>query len=214
MTDELKEARERALEAVRNDPEHDLSLGYRQAVWAALGPRNATGPVMHNAAHARRAKLAILTARKVLPMLKRARLGTKTPERLLQEAMKAIAGEVDADKLRDRAARYRTELDNKLPAMASIAPLYAGYAAIKAAFTALDDEEFDPDNLDYEQSDASRDAYHLDTAYLASLAYAGGASDETESDPEKRLEFWEWWLNEAVPAAQKADEEMSEEENQ
>jgi hypothetical protein len=198
---QIKKSVDKALEAVRSDPRHDLPLGYRQAIWAAMGERNTSGKVTDSQGHARRAKLAVLAARKTLPLLKRARMGIKTPQRLLDEAEKVIEGKSEGDKLKTDAAMYRVELDNRLGDAALQSPLYAGYSAVKAAFTAFEDEDFDADHIDYEETDASRDPFHLDSSYLSALAYANGASDEEDSDADKRLEFWEWWLTEAVENA-------------
>ncbi|OKH47040.1 hypothetical protein NIES2101_24295 [Calothrix sp. HK-06] len=48
-----------ALTAVYNHPQHDLNLGYRQAIWATYGSTN-------NSGHTKRTTLAILIARSVL----------------------------------------------------------------------------------------------------------------------------------------------------
>ena len=45
------------------------------------------------------------------------------------------------------------------------------------------------------------DPYDHDSASYAAIAYSGGVAWEKDSDPQKRLEFWTWWLNYAVPAA-------------
>jgi len=41
----------------------------------------------------------------------------------------------------------------------------------------------------------------MDSSFFAAAAYAGGAVWDSDSDSLKRREFWEWWLNEAVPMA-------------
>jgi hypothetical protein len=132
-------------------------------------------------------------------MLKRARVGGKTPDRLLDEAEKVLAGDSKGPELKTDAAMFRSHLDNLMAEGHDMPPLYAGYAVVKAVFTLFEDEEFDPEKIEYNEIDASRDAYHLDASYLAASAYARGSAGEPGADAAKRLEFWEWWLTEAVP---------------
>ncbi|WP_127082901.1 Imm5 family immunity protein [Dulcicalothrix desertica] len=51
-----------------------------------------------------------------------------------------------------------------------------------------------------------------DSSFFAACAYADGAVWKTvsgEQNPIKRLEFWNWWLTQAVPAAWSAVEDNS-----
>ncbi len=78
-----------------------------------------------------------------------------------------------------------------------------GCAAVASLDTAIFDENFDPDEIDFNLTD-NRDTEANDVAFFAACAYANGAVWETisgKSDSAKRLEFWSWWLNVAVPSA-------------
>lgn len=83
--------------------------------------------------------------------------------------------------------------------------LQRAYYVCEAAFSALQEiigrnflaeakglECFNDDNLI---------TAHRDSASSAVIAYAGGADTTMPGDPDKRQEFWEWWLNEAIPMA-------------
>lgn len=76
-----------------------------------------------------------------------------------------------------------------------------GFAAVCAVTTALNDEVFGVTELDDLRSDRELDPYEWDASFYASIAYAGGASWESQSSAQKRRAFWEWYLNEGVPIA-------------
>jgi|SRR5690348_13235900 len=201
-----------ALDAVRRDPAHALTLGHRQAIWSSLGPRldpvtpdtaaNATG-------YRRRLKLAILAARHVLPLwqpwppryaIEQYDQTMADPRELVQ-----LAENVLADPAEIGGARYRfsrswsaaTDLfDAEDPQTGS-----AALSAVKTLKTAIEDEEFDPATPDYALTDFDRDPWSQDASYFAAVASANGSLLDTQSDPARRLEFWEWWLTQAVPAA-------------
>ncbi|OYD96307.1 hypothetical protein CDG76_05705 [Nostoc sp. 'Peltigera membranacea cyanobiont' 210A] len=63
--------------------------------------------------------------------------------------------------------------------------------------------------IDFNLTD-NRDTEGNDAAFFAACAYANGAVWETisgKSDSARRLEFWLWWLNVAIPSAWEAIEE-------
>jgi hypothetical protein len=75
-----------------------------------------------------------------------------------------------------------------------------GFAAIKTVYVATSDEkwlEIDDEWEEIEENDFSDydfDPYRWTVSYHASLAYG-------EEKTERTKEFWEWYLNEAVPQA-------------
>jgi hypothetical protein len=81
-------------------------------------------------------------------------------------------------------------------------PVYLiGYAANRVLYQAFCDSGFDPEKAGEVLSDEDLSPYYMDASYLSSVAAAGGFPSQKEADPAKRLEFWEWWLSEAVPQA-------------
>jgi hypothetical protein len=55
------------------------------------------------------------------------------------------------------------------------------------------------EQLEINVKDSDVDYYDYDAAYCAAIAHAGSEWDLKNSDREKRLIFWKWWLEEAVP---------------
>lgn len=188
-----------AITAVYSHPQHDLNLGYRQAIWAAYGSAN-------NYGHKKRAILAILTAKSVLPIWNNVWHDDSTPHQILNTAEQVLNGTLNNQIARNYRDEVWTIFENKaseqeFQSLEYQKPINAGLAAIAALNTALYDEEFDPDNIDYNLTDADMDAYETDSSFWAAAAYANGPIWEPMSNANKRLEFWDWWLTTAVPKA-------------
>ncbi|NJK69605.1 MAG: hypothetical protein HC941_26545 [Microcoleus sp. SU_5_3] len=87
-----------------------------------------------------------------------------------------------------------------------------GCAAAQALNTAIEDEIFDPDGIDYNLTD-NQDTEGNDASFFAACACANGPIWQIKSgksDSSKRQEFWEWWLMQAVTAAWEAVKEQKE----
>ncbi|MUG99362.1 hypothetical protein F7734_46585 [Scytonema sp. UIC 10036] len=189
---ELQNLIQEALELVYRHPQHDLNLGYRHAIWAAFGDNG----------HLRRTALALSTVRHVLPIWNRRFKNDDRPQQILTLAEKVISGDVSkafAAKESQHLWRQMQQLGYDDSSMA----FTVGCAAVASLDTAIFDENFDPDEIDFNLTD-NRDTEANDAAFFAACAYANGAVWETisgKSDSAKRLEFWSWWLNVAVPSA-------------
>jgi len=57
------------------------------------------------------------------------------------------------------------------------------------------------DPLDYTVTDAVVDPHKSDASAYAAIAYAGGPVGWPDADADRRLDFWRWWLDDAVPYA-------------
>jgi hypothetical protein len=66
---------------------------------------------------------------------------------------------------------------------------------------ALWDERFDPGVTSFAVTDLDVNPTDLDASYFTAYIHCGGGTWDEQSDPEKRREFWEWWLTHAVPTA-------------
>lgn len=190
---------EQALNAVRNHPQHDLNLGYRQVIWKELGSQDEFG-------HLRRANLAILASRYVLPIWNSV-CQDDTPARVLTVAEQVLNGTLDIQLARTYKNEVWTRLENKAstPEHQSLEQqklINVELSALAALNSALYDEEFDLNNLNYDLTDADVDAYESDSSFWAVSAYANGPIWEPTSSASERLEFWEWWLTTAVSEAQ------------
>lgn len=190
----LDEIIEKALTSVRSHPRHDLELGYRQAIWAALESSPGNGDVGRK----RRLLLAILSAKHVLPLWEKLRPDDNLPHRCLAKAEQSLFDRIEA--LEDdymAAIQIIDDLEYE-PVIA------AGHCAVETLSTTLWDERFDPTNIDYSLTNEDLDPDYDDPALIASYAYANGSIWEESSNDHKRLEFWEWWLTEAVLKAWQA----------
>lgn len=78
-------------------------------------------------------------------------------------------------------------------------PAYAGFSCVSALSTALYDEQFDFDA----KSELDIEPDQWDSAFYSSLVIAGGAIWEngTALNNIARREFWEWYLDVAIPNA-------------
>jgi hypothetical protein len=78
-------------------------------------------------------------------------------------------------------------------------PAYAGFSCVSALSTALYDEQFDFDA----KSELEIEPGQWDSAFHSSLAIAGGAVWERDVvlNNIARREFWEWYLDVAIPNA-------------
>ncbi|MBR8827770.1 MAG: hypothetical protein DSM107014_07665 [Gomphosphaeria aponina SAG 52.96 = DSM 107014] len=196
---------ETAKAAMYNHPHHDLNLGYRQDIWAALGLNMDGAEVSYTVPRKRRAMLAILAATRVIPVWEGIWSIDYTPHCILGAARLVLNGTLEVNKARS----YRDDNWGKLESLATF-PQYqssayqkaisAGLSAISALGAALDDEQFDKDQINYDLTDADVDAYYNDSSFWAANAIAG-AIWEPNSDAIKRRSFWEWWLSKAVTNA-------------
>ena len=199
----LQQKIEKARADLQEDSQFDLNLGYRQAIWAAFDFNGEITSI--KLGHKRRTMLAIITATRVLDVWENIWWQDDTPHCLLGAARLTIAQKLE----HTQARAYRNEIWTKLENMAS-EPNHQGFdrqkaiavglSAISALSTALDDEAFDRERIDEDLTDADIDAYENDSSFWAAIAYAGATWD-ADGDRNKRGEFWQWWLTEAVTNA-------------
>jgi hypothetical protein len=197
----LKQLIQEALESVHHHPQHDLNLGYRQAIWLALESEHDDIGIKNNLGYTRRALLAIFTVRHVLPIWCQAFPNDDTPQRILAMAEKVIHGKISkeiAELESDLVVKQIEQLGYNSDGM----EFTVGYSAVAALNTAVSDENFDPEHIDYSISD-NLDVEGNDASFFAAAAYSNGPIWKTQSnsDSAKRREFWEWWLMQAVPLA-------------
>jgi hypothetical protein len=194
LTDRVTAARR----AVAEDPAHDLGLGWRRAIWAALEP---TEGEISLVGKRRRARLALVSAQHVHDVWRRRRSDDDLPGTALALAAGLLDDPDAAGEHSDDVGRLWAQVD-AVPAEAGDRSwLLVGYAAVAALRTALFDEAFSASLIDLEASDLELDPYTADAAFWAAGAYASGPPMDPASDPDRRREFWEWWLTEAVPEA-------------
>ena len=190
----LREAIERAHAALERDPHGDLLRGYRETVWASLGGLDDSGRI-------RRARLAIASARRVLPALEGARPDDTTAHKILELAEAVLTGASNPEEARVQYDIAFVHMDNISNESDDKIPVSVGYAAVQALIAAIDDEVFDPFDIDLELTDDDTDPNDRDSGYLAAVVAAGGPAWDPASDDAARRLFWKWWLDEALQVA-------------
>jgi hypothetical protein len=189
---ELQNLIQEANASLYRHPQHDLNLGYRHAIWAIFGDNG----------HLIRTALALSTVRHVLPIWNQTFKNDDKPQQILTLAEKVVSGNVSkafAEKESQNFWREMQQLGYDDSGMA----FTVGCAAVASLDTAIFDENFDRHEIDFNLTD-NQDIEGNDAAFFAACAYANGTVWDTisgKSDSAKRLEFWSWWLNVAVPNA-------------
>jgi len=224
-----------SLRELRLDPDHQLSASRRLSIYQALCPafpaldltRNyynafvATSCPSISIEHRRYGYLGILTAQHVLPIWDRS---VKPADRWMPRKMLAFAEDVlkGIKKPSEVNGFYLEDFHHFLDMQFEVK--YDAWCALRASYDALGmclgappfTRCYDLDKNKFVLSDN-------DAAQFAVVAYS--IVDDSEPgdwrthfrktrnkewifDFEKRLEFWEWWLTEAVPAAWRMAEEQ------
>lgn len=107
----------------------------------------------------------------------------------------------------DMYAELGNVMNNMIPQVENIMyanekdhrPAYAGFSCVSALSTVLYDDQFDLEA----KSELDIEPDQWDSAFYSSLAIAGGAVWENDIvlDNKARREFWEWYLDIAIPNA-------------
>ena len=201
------------LELMRNDPDHHITPLQRHELLQILDVPDVPSPVLNRF----RGWLGIMTARYVLPIWQ-ATLpiwseippdlpdNNLLPERLITLAESVVAGTTDLQHAWQEANEQWYIVGNigdSFTAFRDDIPLnvyYACDAALRALYETLNTDFLDqmPEHAD--STDATLLDEWRDSASSAVVAYAGGGEVEPEDILKRRL-FWEWWLQEALPAA-------------
>jgi hypothetical protein len=187
---------EKGMSLVHADTQHDLTLSFRCQLFSSFDE------MMGGIGRRRRTKLATLAVEKVLPLWDSLFPADRTPQQALGLVEMVIAETISTQIVEKEMGRLWTRCDDL--AWRHADKQYAvmvGYGAIQAVRESLSDRHFGCDEVSDESTDMDCDPYDCDSAFCAAVAYAGGAPWEEHSDPQKRLEFWTWWLTSAVRTA-------------
>jgi hypothetical protein len=185
---------------IDRDPTHHLTLGHRQAIWAAFGPRRPPDLLSLTEPQSARVALAFASVVRVVPLW-----NAKFPdETLVIDALEQLNGTVSGAISFDDGEAAFNELWSRVVHLSTVRPVpevAVGFAAVKALCTGLFDEFFDQTDLDPKRSD-SDDPERFDAAFFCAIAQAGGLPDDPGSRPEERLTFWLWWLSKSRELAE------------
>ncbi len=202
ISKELEQRIAEARENVESDLEGRLSLGARQRIWVAMGPRaRSHDSVSPNIGLRRRTVLGVLSAQLVVEHWSSAVPGDNTPTELTVLARRLAEGQGNVDEVRERVSDFWTRLDALAPNVPAAA-YFAGAAAARTVIVAMHDEYFEPGKIDRSGNDREGELPdEWDSALLASASYCAEGHLSAAQSAARRRQFWEWYLTMAVPTA-------------
>ncbi len=139
-------------------------------------------------------RIGILCALKVLPIWRRYSGESHKIIALLRKAEHYLEEKTNPDEI-TRIADYTSSLVEGRDYGTDFAPLMAGMAAVQAAYTVTDGNDYE----EVAENDEELASDEWDAAFLASLSCNGGAADLSEINPESNREFWKWYLTDCIP---------------
>jgi hypothetical protein len=202
VTPEVVEAIERCRSEVSSDPKHQLSFRTRRELLRVLGPQRLDAKgygVELVSGKRRRVSLALRVARRVAPFWV-TDFGTPALDVVLDTVERYLTGAAAISEVRRRTDSLQGALLND-PQGKDRAYL-AGRATAAAGWVAVGDEVLSVEaGVTPEELDDPQDPDQWDPAFFAAGAWAGGMPWMAAFVPDRYLEFWTWYLDDAVPAA-------------
>lgn len=199
MKHSLRTVLYQALDSVQGHPAHDLSLYYRGKVLTSLllseGSKNST------TGQRRLVKLEELSTRKVIPIWEAIYPERHEPHDLLAVLNGFYLDSWDVKAAQDLRSLFPHNVDEDLGSLV----LEASAMALEVAIiftTRVSDYQWD--SVAYPQDTDNQDLDYpdgWDSAYCASVVFSNGVSWSDTSYNLKRLEYWTWWLEKAMPEA-------------
>lgn len=187
---------EEGLCLVRADPTQYLSVGFRCRLLSSFDDEHG------NVGRRWRTKLAGLAVGKVLPIWETSFPDDPTPQVALDIAQKLLDGMVSAVFAKAELDRLWSHCDELSWNDAGKQPaIMVGYGAIQVAREALSERHFGCEAVSDESTERDVGPYDHDSSFCAMIAYCGGPAWDTNSDAQKRLDFWVWWLTSVLHAS-------------
>jgi len=213
------------IEELQRHPQHALSPFQRRVVYEYLAEQRDTDPwlgetspwleppdslpdaaldvlfeqfgqIRNPIAWRRRIKLDLLTAQRMLRLWQEERPEDSLGQRMYDLAEGTALGVIDRELAAKEARSVFSWYEDAEYAWTSA--FYALEAIMKSITTAREVNVWD--RMDIKPNDDDVDIDPSDVAASASFAVAGDVRD-LNSNSAKRLEFWTWWLTEAIPTA-------------
>jgi hypothetical protein len=207
----VRQRREAGRKAMRSAPQHDLLPGYRNTIVDAFEPWPVRVLTM--------VCLALMTCREVLSVWDSVFPDDRSPHEWLATVEQALLGQIsqeEAERVTHSAHFHVLSLPFDQPLARAVAHA-ASFTAVGGILLRLDDLFLNaeviaartaavpltrpPQEPGLGRPDADYERDEHDASFWASVAVAGGEPWEAAADSEKRLQFWEWWLDEAIPQA-------------
>ncbi|QCQ77488.1 hypothetical protein E6P09_19260 (plasmid) [Haloferax mediterranei ATCC 33500] len=183
--------------SIRERDDCHFVLPLRKELWRSFGPVTRTGQsrAERTPAHTRRARLAITTCQKVLPIWEQQIPQSDIAQRSLRLAERYLAGDTDDETVREAVNRFVTGVENTAGTTAAeLNAQLVGWACCEMLYLAL----FDCYVGEKTVHDAALDDW--DYSLYAAGAYAGGFpfnEGEFQSDSDRLQEFWFWYVEQA-----------------
>jgi hypothetical protein len=191
----LQKMIEEGLLLVQGDPQHDLKLGFRCRLLSSFGEIDGCP----RSGQIKRVKLAALSVEKVLPLWDSGFPADRSPHLGLDVAKRLLAGTAPATAAEHECRRLWGHCEDLIyDHQDKVNIIMVGFGAAQVLTEALSERPVGCEDVNDESTDLKNDAYDFDSSLYAAFAYADGASWESGSDKQKRLEFWTWWLTSAV----------------
>lgn len=150
----------------------------------------------------RRFRLGVLTVEAVMPFWLRSFPNESLPADCIDVAKKLMGGAtVEIDQIEQIRGEWLVHCDELVyENQDKQNDALVGYAALQILRIALWDNLYS-DSLSEAATDDEVDPEDTDYAFSAAACWAGGTIWDGSSSPDRRLDFWRWWLTEAVPSA-------------
>jgi hypothetical protein len=193
---------EAVLDEVEADPKHMMSPQRRREIYNALS--NFTGQQTSR-------WLAVITAKRVLPVFQQSYPDNSLPQELLETAIGVLQGQVDntrAEEMLDRGYHASGNAwgydEREIPWPVWLAG-NASYHALKEVcchqpLSNLPDHYYKNGVLTPWSDEELCESPFADTAAVAAITSASD-SNSTMYDSKKLQFFWNWWVVEAIPTA-------------
>jgi hypothetical protein len=198
ISPQLKQKIESNIIEMRVHPERALILIHRKSIYDQL---NLGDPLRDN----RTFKwLAVITARQTLSIWHQMRSDHYLPEHLINLAEGRMNNTISVAMANTEVDKAWKRIENlgvvNNDASISEGSFYIYMTAFEALMETLGRDSFKDVIIDEHDTDSDLDPWSSDTALWAAAAHAGRVGDPN-SDLQKRQNFWEWWLMEAIPNA-------------
>lgn len=181
---------------VQHDERHALGPWHRQQVYSKLFAQTPRGATICG-------WLAVLCAQRVLPFWEAAKPHDHGPRELIELSMGYLRGSYNYDSMQGMWKKYEDRFGvEAIAEFIENEPWQTWRAALAAAATIYEVKAPHPFlNLILSQHDTDHniDPWSHDAALWAMECEAGAEWEDPDSS--KRLSFWTWWLNEAIPIA-------------
>jgi hypothetical protein len=150
------------------------------------------------AGYFRRARLALICANEVITLIQPQQTVFNSAKHLLANGVLALAGKYDLKELEKENGKHHTRtIDLTQVGESAFIAMYAAMSVFSAINAVLYDTNFDV--VDLSEKDVPPDDW--DASFYASLAKSGSAIWENKGGAANRSEYWNWYLDIAVPLA-------------